>query len=287
MKERTWDDLRWAAHPVTLIYRQRRVICRRCGIRTERIEFAEAKRVTRRLRQQIGVDCHSMPTSHAAVRHGVSWGKARRAKLVYVITDQVLDEFRIFLERHAPVFHALRAWTLRIVVPPHQPKVGQRAKQVVWNQLLTPLRAEVIDELRWYFAQARTHATPSRCYNLDERFYQVRKPSQHRASRRCTGCGSRTATGCSRTLVRVRSTMRYSQAQAGSKPSNSVTDTVTSLPWSMSPDRPRAPKWSVVQASAISPKADSTISNRRLPVRSPVRRSRSNPARTRPKSCPG
>jgi transposase len=75
----------WAAHPATLVYRQRRVICRRCGIRTERIEFADAKaRVTRRLRQQIGVDCQSMPTSHAAVRHGVSWGKARRAEKAFL-----------------------------------------------------------------------------------------------------------------------------------------------------------------------------------------------------------
>ena len=40
---RTWDDLPWAAHPVTLVYQQRRVICRRCGIRTERIAFADAK----------------------------------------------------------------------------------------------------------------------------------------------------------------------------------------------------------------------------------------------------
>jgi transposase len=65
---------------VTLVYRQRRLVCRSCGIRTERIEFADPKaRVTRRLRQQIGVDCQSMPTSHAAVRHEVSWGKARRA----------------------------------------------------------------------------------------------------------------------------------------------------------------------------------------------------------------
>ena len=84
-KERTWDDLPWAAHPVTLVYQQRRVCCRRCGIRTERIEFADAKaRVTRRLRQQIGVDCQSMPTSHAAVRHGVSWGKARRAEKAFL-----------------------------------------------------------------------------------------------------------------------------------------------------------------------------------------------------------
>lgn len=66
---------------MTLVDQQRRVRCRRCGIRTERIEFVDAKaRVTRRLRPQIGVDCQSMPTRHAAVRHGVSWGQARRAE---------------------------------------------------------------------------------------------------------------------------------------------------------------------------------------------------------------
>jgi transposase len=36
------------------------------------------------LRQQIGVDCQSMPTSHAAVRHDVSWGKARRAEKAFL-----------------------------------------------------------------------------------------------------------------------------------------------------------------------------------------------------------
>jgi transposase len=85
-RDRTWDDVPWASHHVTLVYAQRRVRCRRCGIRTERIDFADPKgRVTRRLRQQIGVDCQSMPTSHAAVRHGVSWGKARRAELAFLV----------------------------------------------------------------------------------------------------------------------------------------------------------------------------------------------------------
>jgi transposase len=70
---------------VTLIYRLRRVVCRRCGIRTERVEFADPNaRITRRLRQQIGVDWQSMPTRHAAVRHGVSWGKARRAEKAWL-----------------------------------------------------------------------------------------------------------------------------------------------------------------------------------------------------------
>lgn len=84
-RDRTWDDVPWASHPVTLVYPQRRVRCRRCGIRTERLEFADPKaRVTRRLRQQIGLDCQSMPTSHAAVRHGVSWSMARRAERAFL-----------------------------------------------------------------------------------------------------------------------------------------------------------------------------------------------------------
>jgi transposase len=84
-KVRTWDDLPWAERPVTLSYRLRRVRCRRCGIRTERVAFADPKgRITRRLRQQIGLDCQSMPTSHAAVRHGVSWNKARRAEKAFL-----------------------------------------------------------------------------------------------------------------------------------------------------------------------------------------------------------
>jgi hypothetical protein len=32
----------------------------------------------------------------------------------------------------------------------------------------------VIDELRWYFGQARTHPAPSRCDDIDERFYKAR-----------------------------------------------------------------------------------------------------------------
>jgi hypothetical protein len=98
-----------------------------------------------------------------------------RGALVYVVTDAILDEFRVYLERHAPLLRALRAWTLRIVAPPHLPGIAQRAKQVVWNQLLTPLRSEVIDELCWYFGQVRTHSAPSRCADLDERFFHARE----------------------------------------------------------------------------------------------------------------
>ena len=99
---------------------------------------------------------------------------AGRGVVVYVVTDPWLDEFRVFLERHAALLRALPAWMLRIVVPPQFPDIAQRSKQIVWNQLLTPLRAETLDELRWYFEQVRSHPTPSRSDDLDERFYGAR-----------------------------------------------------------------------------------------------------------------
>jgi hypothetical protein len=100
---------------------------------------------------------------------------AGRGVVVYVVTDPWHDEFRVFLERHAALLRALPAWTLRIVVPPQFPDIAQRSKQVVWNQLMTPLKAEMLDELRWYFEQVRSHPAPSRSDDLDERFYEARE----------------------------------------------------------------------------------------------------------------
>jgi hypothetical protein len=100
---------------------------------------------------------------------------AGRGVVVYVVTDAWLDEFRVFLERHAALLRALPAWTLRIVVPPQFPDIAQRAKQVVWNQLLTPLKTDKLEELRWYFGEVRSHPTPSRSDDLDERFYEARE----------------------------------------------------------------------------------------------------------------
>jgi len=99
---------------------------------------------------------------------------AGRGVVVYVVTDPWLDDFRLFLERHAALLRAFPAWTLRIVVPPQWPDVAQRSKQVVWNQLLTPLREEKLEELRWYFEQLRAHPTRACADDLDERFYKAR-----------------------------------------------------------------------------------------------------------------
>jgi len=126
VKVRTWDDVPWAEHPVTLRYPLRRLWCRHCGIRTERVGFADPHaQLTRRFRQRIGLDCQSMPTSHAAVRHAISWGTARRAERAF-----------------------LKAWDH--TRPTHRPKhlgvdeIHRGKGQQFWTVLSDLVRGEVI-----------------------------------------------------------------------------------------------------------------------------------------------
>ena len=118
-------------------------------------------------------DARTVP--HFPDRLPIGIHPAGRGVVVYVVTDPWLDEFPVFLIRHAALLHALAAWTLRIVVPPQFPDIGQRAKQVVWNQLMTPIETQMLDELRWYFEQARAHPASPRCADWDERFYRARE----------------------------------------------------------------------------------------------------------------
>lgn len=83
-----------------------------------------------------------------------------RGVLVYVFSGPDLNDFRLFIERHAAVLRALSAWTLRLVAPPDLPGVADRARKVVEQHLMSPLRSVTLDEMRWYFEQLRS-ASPT------------------------------------------------------------------------------------------------------------------------------
>lgn len=83
---------------------------------------------------------------------------AGRGVLIYVFSESDMNDFRLFLERHAAVLRALPTWTLRLVAPPDLPSVGDRARMVVEQHLMSPLRPVTVNELRWYFEQLRTAA---------------------------------------------------------------------------------------------------------------------------------
>jgi transposase len=173
-KVRAWDDLPWAEHPVMLSYSLRRLWCRHCGIRTERVGFADPHaRLTRRFRQRIGLDCQSMPTSHAAVRHAVSWGTARRAERAF------LDAW----DRTRPKHRSRHLGADEI----------QRGKgQQFWTVLSDLVRGEVIglakdrgeDSLRTLLTDASGDATARRCRG------GVHRHAPAVSERRCRGLGS-------------------------------------------------------------------------------------------------
>jgi hypothetical protein len=70
---------------------------------------------------------------------------------VYLHADPLRDEFRDFLQRHAPLLEKLPAWTIRIVVPARLESAAQDLLKVAWGQLASPLKDPILTELRWYF----------------------------------------------------------------------------------------------------------------------------------------
>jgi hypothetical protein len=89
---------------------------------------------------------------------------AGRGVLVYVLLDPTLNDFRLFLERHAAVLRALRAWTVRVVIPMQFQgfqDIGQRAKQAFFTQLVVPAISPLkIDRVRERFKDVRKQAYP-------------------------------------------------------------------------------------------------------------------------------
>jgi hypothetical protein len=70
---------------------------------------------------------------------------------LYLVRRWDSFDFRIFLQRHAPLLRALSGWHIRLLVPPHLSGAEERYRTACWNELATPLKPDVIDELRWYF----------------------------------------------------------------------------------------------------------------------------------------
>jgi transposase len=79
---RRWADLQWAEHSVELRYAPVRVECPRCHASpVEMVAWADPyQRQTRRLQQRLVVEAASMPVSHVAALHGLSWLTVRRAE---------------------------------------------------------------------------------------------------------------------------------------------------------------------------------------------------------------
>lgn len=74
---------------------------------------------------------------------------------VYLVTRAVPVDFRAFLQRQAELLRALPEWTVRVVIPRHLAAAEESYRAATHEELATPLRPAVVDELRWYFHQRR------------------------------------------------------------------------------------------------------------------------------------
>lgn len=75
--------------------------------------------------------------------------------LLYGVTRENPVDFRGFLHRHAELLRALRAWEIRLLVPPHVAAFVPRFELAASEELARPLASDAAHDLRWYFEQRR------------------------------------------------------------------------------------------------------------------------------------
>ena len=75
----------------------------------------------------------------------------RTHTFLYLLTQDLPIDFRAFLERHAELLRALPAWRIRVLIPCHKTDAIGLYKAAFQEQLASPLRPTVLEDLRWYF----------------------------------------------------------------------------------------------------------------------------------------
>ena len=88
-----------------------------------------------------------------------------RCILLYLLTQDVPIDFRAFLERHAELLRSLPAWAVRLLVPQHKTNAIALYKAAFYEQLASPLRPGIVEDIRWYFGTRRSPPNDS-----DQRF---------------------------------------------------------------------------------------------------------------------
>lgn len=103
-------------------------------------------------------------------------GDGRTHVFVYLVSRSAPVDFRAYLHRHTELLRALPTWTMRLVIPPHLADADAEYVAACREELATPLRPAMVDELRWFFERQREGAAGSSALAAVEadRFAQAR-----------------------------------------------------------------------------------------------------------------
>lgn len=77
--------------------------------------------------------------------------------LIYLVTKPIPDDFRVFLQRHAALLGLLKRWAIQVLVPAPMANAIPRFWQAARDELATPLRLNMAQELEWYFHERQRH----------------------------------------------------------------------------------------------------------------------------------
>lgn len=83
----------------------------------------------------------------------IGLGGAEDTVFTFLVKRPAPVDLRPFLHRHAELFRALPKWRLRLVIPRHLARCESVYVNAVREELLTPLRLGVVEELKWFFEQ--------------------------------------------------------------------------------------------------------------------------------------
>lgn len=111
---------------------------------------------------------------------------------LFLATSAHTSDLRTFIHGHAALWRALPRWRLRVLLPPHLRAAQPAYVAACQQELASPLRSVIVDELRWYFEVRQRHdrdvSTPSaheaaRLARAGRAFRAVRFRSLYRAYR--------------------------------------------------------------------------------------------------------
>jgi hypothetical protein len=78
-----------------------------------------------------------------------------RYVFLYLMIDEVPDDFRLFLHRHREVLSTLYEWSIRVLIPRRFHKAAALYQQAVREQFMTPLSVREAEALAGLFAARR------------------------------------------------------------------------------------------------------------------------------------
>jgi hypothetical protein len=94
-----------------------------------------------------------------------------RVVFTYLVTAYETKPLRAFVQRQADLLKALPGWTLRLMLPQKLADAAARFESAVRDEL-TPLRPQLLAELKWYFAKRRSTPSPRALSFEDPEFWE-------------------------------------------------------------------------------------------------------------------